>query len=155
MEYLGEFQTAFYYYPLIGAIVVVIEVLGIVYLCGEIGKVLSGRRHYFLPFFIGTLLYYLQINYQCLALNNLGILIQLGIFYRTITFRKTEYLWMSVFLFPGLYFLFGSFSVLFLILFSIYMVQQKFWLRLAGIWVLGGLFFFIGKEYLFFQTNKS
>lgn len=155
LQYLSELQTTFYYYPFIGAILVSAEVCVIIYLVGRIGNVFSERKFYFLPFLIGALLFYLQTNYQYVALNNVGILIHLWLFLRVITYLREKCRWIPVVLFPAMYFLFGSFSVIFLLSFTIYLGQKKDWLKLAGIWILGIFFFIIGKEYLFFQTTKT
>ncbi|MDB4582962.1 DUF6057 family protein [Draconibacterium sp.] len=155
LVYLGELQTTLYYYPLIGALIVVAEIVGVIFLIEKIAKVLVGGVFYFLPFFIGAVLFLLQTNYQYLAFNNLGIIIQLVLFYRVITYSQNKYRWIAVGLFPVIYFLFGSFSVIFLWLFSIFLIQKKDWLKLAGTWILACLFFFIGREYLFFQTTNT
>lgn len=156
--YLGEFQTTFYFYPLVGAILVSLEICGIIFITGKIGKVFTGKRFYFIPFLLGAALFYLQTNYQYAAFNNLGILIQLLIIYRVIIFSKKKFEWIPIVLFPAFYFLFGSFSLIFLLMFSINFILNNGngrWKKLAGLWLLGIVFFFIGKEYLFFQTTDA
>lgn len=155
LTYLGNLQTTFYYNPLAGAVLVTLEICAIVYLVGKIAEVLNGRRCYFISFVIGAALFYLQTNYQYSAFNNVGILIQLLLFYRAITWLKKEYEWIAVVLFPGIYFLFGSFSAIFLFMFSAYLFLNRGWLKLAIVWITGFLFFFVGKEFLFFQTTQS
>ncbi len=156
--YLGELQTTFYFYPLVGAILVSLEICGIIFITRKIGKVLTGKRFYLIPFLLGAALFYLQTNYQYTAFNNLGILIQLLIFYRVITYSKKKFEWIPIVLFPIFYFLFGSFSLIFLLMLSINFVLNNGngrWQKLAGLWLLGIIFFFIGKEYLFFQTTDT
>ncbi|MCY1719484.1 DUF6057 family protein [Prolixibacteraceae bacterium Z1-6] len=155
LVYLGKFQTTLYYFPLLGAVLIVLELCGIIYLLQKTGKSLTGRMFYFFPFFIGVVLFYMQTNYQYLAFNNLGILFQLALFYRFTVIKKNEYLWVTVVLFPVIYYLFGSYSTLLLALFSIYLIQKKDWIKLPILFVCTGLFFFYGKEFLFFQTTSS
>jgi len=153
--YLGDLQTTFYYYPLVGAILVSLEVLATVFLVGRIGKKISGKRIFFVPFLIGAGLFYLQTNYQYVALTNLGIIIQLCLFLWAISCSNRRYEWIPVLLFPVNYFLFGSFSILFLVHFSIHLIQNKDWPKIVVMWLAGVAFFFVGKELLFFQTTES
>ncbi|WP_297095963.1 DUF6057 family protein [uncultured Draconibacterium sp.] len=154
LEYLGQLQIAFYYYPLVGALIVSLEVLLIVWLLAKIGKKLGAEQFLFMPFLIGALLFYLQTNYQYQALNNLGILVQLLLFWSLIK-SKFKYQWWIVIVLPILYFLFGSYCFLLLGLSSIYFLQQKSWLKLTLSWISLAVFFWIGKEYLFFYTTDS
>jgi len=153
--YLGDLQTTFYYYPLVGAILVSLEVLATVFLVGRIGKKISGKRSFFVPFLIGAGLFYLQTNYQYVALNNLGIIIQLCLFLWVISYSNRRYEWIPVLLFPVNYFLFGSFSILFLVQYSIHLIQNKDWPKIVVLWLAGVAFYFVGKEFLFFQTTES
>ncbi len=153
--YLAELQTSLYFYPFIGATLVLLEICGIIFLLQKIGKVVSGRMLYFLPFFMGITLFFLQTNYRYSASNNLGILIQLFIFYQVINRSKRNYLWLGTSLVPVLYFFFGSFFVVFTVPFSIWLIQKREWIKLVISLALVALFFFIGKEYLFFQTTET
>ena len=154
LEYLGQFQIAFYYYPLVGALIVSLEILLIVWLLARIGKKLGAEQFLFMPYLIGALLFYLQTNYQYQAINNLGILVQLFLFWGLIK-SKPKYQWWIVIILPVMYFLFGSFCYLLLGLSSIYFLLQKSWLKLVLSWISIGIFFWIGKEYLFFYTTDS
>ncbi|WP_321344058.1 DUF6057 family protein [uncultured Draconibacterium sp.] len=154
LEYLGQLQSAFYYFPFVGAVIVSLEILLIVWLLSRIGKKLGAEQFLFMPFLIGALLFYLQINYQYQAINNLGILVQLLLFWGLIK-SKPKYQWWIVFVLPIIYFLFGSFSYLLLGLSTIYFLQQKSWLKLALSWISLAVFFWIGKEYMFFYTTDS
>ncbi len=155
LEYLAQLQTAFYYYHLPGTIIVMLEICGIIYLLAKTGYILTGRRLYFLPFLVGAGLFYLQTNYQYRAFNNLGILIQLILFYCGVSYSNKKYEWLSVILFPIFYFLFGGFSLLLIGLFSVYSISQKQWIKTGVIWALSVLFFYFGREILFFQTTES
>ncbi len=155
LTYLGELQTAFYFYPLPGAILVTLEICIIIFIIGKIGKKLTKNRNLLLPFIIGATLFYLQTNYQYSAFNNLGILIQLLLFYIVISFSNQKLTWFAVVLYPAFYFLFGSFSLLFLGLMTLFFIQQKSWIKLILLFAGGLLFFWIGSEFLFFQTTET
>ena len=158
LNYLGELQTAFYFYPAIGAFLVSAEIVVIIRIISQTGRVINGNRYYFIPFIIGSALFYLQTNYQYNAFNNLGILIQLTLFYLTIRFFKSKSQWIPVVLTPFFYLLFGSFSLIFILLFSQYLILQrktKWAIKLALLWISAIVFFYAGNEFLFFQTTKN
>ncbi|MCG6188421.1 DUF6057 family protein [Maribellus maritimus] len=155
LEYLGEFQTAFYYYPLLGAVVVTSELVAVVFVIAAIGRRISGNRTFVLPFLVGGVLFFLQTHYQYRSLNTIGVLVQLFFFYSTVKAFKKKTEWVPVFLFPLNYFLFGSFSYLFLVLYILWQIQKggKYgYYKITGMLTAGILFFYIGEEFLFFQT---
>ncbi|WP_303918232.1 DUF6057 family protein [Draconibacterium sediminis] len=154
LEYLGKLQIAFYYYPFVGAFIVSAQLLLIVWLISGIGKKLGAENFLFLPFLTGALLFYLQTNYQYQAINNLGILVQLLLFWVLLN-SKPKYEWWVVILLPAIYFLFGSFSVLLLGITTVYFLLQKSWVKSALSWISLAIFFWIGKEFLFFYTTDS
>ncbi len=155
LKYLSDLQTAFYYYPFLGALINTLEICGIIFLLSKIGNVLSRRRFYFFPFLLGSALYFLQINYQYQAANNIGIFIVLILFLLAISPRNKRYEWIYVLLFPAVYFLFGGFSFVFMGLISVYFALQKQWLKLISICMLGGAFFIVGKELIFMQQVEN
>ncbi|MBN1986310.1 MAG: hypothetical protein JW761_08400, partial [Prolixibacteraceae bacterium] len=155
LNYLGEFQNALYYYPLPGAIVVTLETTAVMILVAAIGKKMTGKPVFVLPFLLGGALFFLQTHYQFRSLNVLGIVLQLLFFFLTIKNGEGKTAWIPVVLFPLNYFLFGSFSFLFLAMFVFWLVQNRSehrWFKIAGILVWQLLFFYIGKEFVFFQT---
>lgn len=154
LVYLGKLQIAFYYYPLLGALLVSVEIFLIVWLISRIGKQLGAENFLFVPFLAGALLFYLQTNYQYQAINNLGFLVQLLLFIGLIH-SKPKYQWWIVILLPVIYFMFGSYSYLLLGLSTIYFLYQKSWLKLALSWISLAVFFWIGKQLLFFYTTDS
>ena len=158
LVYLGELQTTFYYYPLVGAILVALEICFTIYLIAKIGEKLNGRSVLFVPFLIGAALFYLQTNYQYQGFNNLGILLQLLLFYITVVLLKDKKEWIAVFIFPLLYLFTGVFSVMYFVLFvtNLLIKRDKGYLgKLAGLVSLGTLFFYVGQKYFFFQTINS
>ncbi|MBK6282886.1 MAG: hypothetical protein IPF54_09665 [Draconibacterium sp.] len=158
LNYLGELQTAFYFYPAIGAILVSSEIILIIWMISLIGKAINRNRSFSIPFVIGAALFYLQINYQYNAFNNLGILIQLTLFYWVIRFFNSKFQWIPILATPALYLLFGSFSLIFILLFSQYIMlkrNEKWIVKLALLWISAIVFFIAGKEFLFFQTTEK
>lgn len=153
--WLSKLQTAFYFYPLLGSIFISVQICAIVFVLNKIALKISNRRLNLMPFLLGATLFYLQTNYQYLAFNNLGILIQLCLFLCVISYSKKEFLWLAVVLSPTVYFLFGSFSIIFLLMLALYLLQQKEWLRVGVLVLFCALFFFVGKEYFFFQTRQT
>lgn len=158
LVWLAELQTAFYFYPLAGAFIVSIEMCLVIFLITKIGGVLTGRTFFLIPFLTGAILFYLQTNYQYAAFNNLGILLQILMFYLAIQFLKGTTMWIPVILFPGWYLLTGSFSLIFLILLTVYFLiysEKGSLIKLVVLYFWGGMFFFIAQEFLFFHTIKT
>ena len=156
--WLGELQTAFYYYPILGAILISVEISLIIFLVSGISKILGGKDFFFVPFLTGAILFYLQTNYQYPGFNNLGIFLQLLTFYIFIRFLKDKGFWIPVLLFPFMYFLTGSFSLIFLVLITFCFLStrgKKNWIKVPVIFIPGILFFVIGREFLFFQTTEK
>ena len=158
LNYLDYFQTTIYYYPLLGAILVTIEIIVLIVLVSAIGKRISGNNVFILPFLLGGVLFFLQTHYQYRSLNTIGIFSQLFFFFATIRLFKDKSEWIPVVLVPINYFLFGSFSCLFLVMFIIWLSQkrEKHWLvKIAVMLIWEFLFFYVAKEFLFFQTIQN
>lgn len=158
LKYLGELQTTFYYYPAVGAILISAEIGFVIFLLTKIGKEITGKVVFVVPFVIGAALLYLQTHYQYSSFNNLGILLQLALFYGSVKYFSEKRGWFPVFFFPLWYFLTGSFSVLFVVLFTVYSIHGKekmFWLKPMVMIATGVLFFYLGEKFLFFQTLET
>lgn len=158
LNYFDYFQTTFYYYPLLGAVLVILEIIAVMVLVFAIGRRISGNAIFLLPFLLGGALFYLQTHYQYRSINTIGILIQLIFFFVTLRIFKGKLEWIPVILFPVNYYLFGSFSFLFLAMFVVWLIQNrpKYWYyKLTGILVFEGVFFYVAQEFLFFQTINN
>lgn len=153
--YLNNLQSALYYYPFLGATIVMAEVVACVYLLRKTVLLLTHQNIYFLPFMFGALVFYLQLNYEYDAFNTIALFFQLLLFYFSIRYCSGKRAWISVIIFPLVYYLFGVFAILFLVLHSIVFFIEKDWLKLVVMWVLGTLFFFIGAEFYFYQTTQT
>ena len=97
---LGNFLTAFYYYPWIGALIVSSIICLIAIYIARILKAYTRKNQVIIPFLIAGALLFLQSNYQFFLYNILGILLQLVLFYLTIKTLKILKGWLPVFLFP-------------------------------------------------------
>lgn len=158
LKYLGELQSAFYYYPLAGAGMVSLEICVVVFLIALTGKEITGRMVFFVPFAAGAALFYLQTHYQYSSFNTIGILLQLLFFLLTIRFLKGKREWFAVAFFPGWYLLTGSYSLVYLSLFLFHSVFQKgseAWLKPLVMLAAGVLFFYIGERFLFYQSPET
>jgi hypothetical protein len=158
LKYLGELQSAFYYYPLAGAVLVSLEICLAVFLIALTGKEINGRMVFFVPFAAGAALFYLQTHYQYSSFNSIGILLQLLLFYFTFRFLKGKREWIAVAFFPVWYLLSGSFSLVYLLLFLFHSVFQKgseAWLKPLVMLAAGVLFFFFGVMFLFYLSAES
>ena len=155
--WLGKLFSTFYYYPLAGAFIVSSIFTLIVLSVSKIILVLTGNEARIIPFIIGISLFYLQTDYRYLLFNNLGLLLQLAVFWfviRYLTFIKG---WLPVVLAPVLFYLTGGFTWVFLLLITLYLIfdkEKKDWIRIITLWCLSLITFYISKEFLFFQSGK-
>ena len=122
LVYLCRFLTAFYYYPVAGAIIISLTICLIIYMISKIISYLTGKASIFVPLVFGTLFFIMQTNYQYLLYNSLGVLLQLLLFYLTIKYLKG---FLPVIIFPFWYFLTGGFAWIFAILYTIYLVLKS------------------------------
>ena len=153
--YLGKFFSTFYYYPLTGSLVASLVIWLIVITASGIIRKLTGTRREIIPLIAGIILFYIQTNYQYLLYNNLGILIQLFLFFLVIKYFKG---WLPVFLTPVLYFATGGFVWIFLIMYSLWLIlekHEKWWLKIILLWLLNFIVIYLTKEFLFFQSTET
>lgn len=158
LVYLGKFLSTFFYYPLVGAAIVSTILILIVLAVSEIISTVAGKRVPFVPFIFGILLFYLQADYRFMLFNNLGVLLQLSLFYLSIRFLKSWRGWIPVLFTPVLYFVTGSFALLFCLLLTFYLVfenEKKGWVKVIALWALVLITIYISKEFLFFQTEET
>jgi len=155
--WLGKLFSTFYYYPLAGAFIVSSIFTLIVLSVSKIILVLTGNEARIIPFIIGISLFYLQTDYRYLLFNNLGLLLQLAVFWfviRYLTFIKG---WLPVVLAPVLFYFTGGFTWVFLLLITLYLIfdkEKNYWIRIITLWCLSLITFYISKEFLFFQSGK-
>lgn len=155
LVYLGNLQTTFYYYPIIGALFISFQLIVLMFLVKQIGLKLANRKFYFLPFIIGSALFFLQTNLEYTAFNTLGIVLLLFLFNLVIRYLRGRKAWLLVVLFPVVYLLFGSFSYFFFTIVGIYLLQNRQWKILASTAFVGGILFIVAKEFLFHQNTET
>ncbi|HZK94825.1 MAG TPA: DUF6057 family protein [Prolixibacteraceae bacterium] len=157
LVYLGKFLSTFFYYPLFGAAIVSMILTLIVVVVSKIISSVAGKHVLIVPFIFGILLFYLQADYRFQLFNNLGVLLQLSLFYLSIRFMKSWRGWIPVLFTPFLYFVTGSFALLFCLMLTFYLVFEKKsgWIRVIMLWVLMLITIYISKEFLFFQTEET
>ncbi len=156
--WLGKLLSAFYYYPFAGAFIISGIITLIVVAISKIIKIVIGRDGIALPLLVGILLFYLQTDYRFLLFNNLGLLLQLALFY--IVIRNVAFLkgWFPVLLAPLWYYATGSYAFVFYVLFTCYLAIEQGkqgWLRILALWCLNLIVFFVSKEYLFYQPGTT
>lgn len=158
LVWLGKFFSTFYYYPSAGAIILSSVLTLIVLLTAKIIFLLTGNKTRIIPFMIGVTLFYLQTDYRFLLFNNLGLLLQLALFWFAIKYLIFLKGWFPVILAPFWYYVTGSFSWIFLALmtfhFAFYLEKNR-WIRIIALWCLCFITFYISKEFLLFQPGKT
>jgi len=155
LVYLSKFLTAFSYYTVAGAFISSAVLLLFIILSAGIMSTISGKNAGPFPWLIALVLFFLQCNYQYLFVNNLGLLLQVALFFILI---KKPGTWMPVIIFPFWFFLTGGFSLVFAAMYILWQVLErpgKFLFR-TGAFILAGLItYYISSEFLFFQDNRD
>jgi len=155
--YLGKFFSTFFYNPLSGSLIVSVIIGLTILVISKIITLLSGKEAKIFPFIIGAALFYLQADYRFLLYNNLGLLLQLSLFYVAIRYLTGSKGWGSVIILPLWYYLTGGFAWFFSIILTIYFLYEKGkngWLKVPAIWLINLGIMYVSKEFLFFQTGK-
>jgi len=97
---------------------------------------------------IGATLFYMQTDYRFLIYNNLGLLLQLALFYVTIRFLTSLKGWIPVIITPLWYFATGGFAWGFSILLTFYFAFYKGksgWTKIIALWCLNLLITIFSK----------
>ena len=155
--YLAKFLSTFFYFPVAGAVIVSAVITLIILSISKIIGLLTGKNAKIFPFIIGLTLFWLQTEYRFLLYNNLGILLQLALFWLAIKYLKQLKGWIPVVITPLWYFATGGFAWVFSLMLTFYFVfdkEKKGWIKIIALWCLNFLIIYISKEILFFQTDK-
>ena len=156
--WIAKFFSTFYYYPLAGALILSSVLTLIILFISKVILLLKGSSSKVLPIIIGLSLFYLQTDYRFLLFNDLGLLLQLALFWLVIKYLHFLKGWAGVILVPVWFYGMGGFTWVFMLLMTFYFIfekENKGWIRLIALWGLSFLTFFISKEYLFFQSGKT
>lgn len=155
LVYFAKFLTSFYYYPVAGSLILSSTIVLITFVLSWIIRSLSRTVNDVFPFITGIVIFWLCTNYQFLAFNSLGLLLQLAAFYLAIRYFKV---WVSIIIFPLWYFITGGFTWIFFIMFTLWLAtgKRKFkWIEIAALWLLSFATIYISGSFLFFQTIKA
>ena len=156
--YLGKFFSTFFYNPIVGAALVSVILTLIVLLISKIFGILTGKRSVIVPLLIGVALFFLQTDYRFLLFYNLGLLLQLVVYFLTIRYLKFLKGWVPVLLNPLWYFATGGFAWIFALMLTFYfasMNRGKERIKIVLLWSLCILTIWISIEYIFFQSVKT
>jgi hypothetical protein len=153
--FLGNFFTTFYYYPVIGAVIISLVICLIMYMIFSIIRFLTGQDYMMVPILFGTAFFIFHSNYNFLLYNTLGVLLQLVFFYLTIKYSKG---FIPVILFPLWYFLTGAFAWIFALMYALHLVLKsirKEWPKIITLTGLSLSVVYVLKEYFLFHTFKN
>ena len=156
--WLGKFISTFFYYPLAGGLLVALILTLIVLTVSAIIKAITQKNATLFPLLTGVALFFLQTDYRFMIYNNIGLLIQLSFFLLAIKYSKAWKGWIPVLLIPFIYFATCGFTWIYLLMLTLHYAfekEKKGWIKIASMWSLSYLVFYISKEFLFFQTEKT
>ena len=159
LNWLSGFLTSFYYYPVVGALILsAVMTLIICSVSRTTFFQLSGRNEKILPFIIGLILFYLHTNYRFTPENSLGLLLQSTLLMLAV--KNIRYLkgWMPVIIIPFWYFATGGFSWIFVLMLTLYYALcnlKKGWIKIFALWLVMLASVFISMEFLFFEMNDT
>lgn len=155
LVYLGRFLTTFYYYPVVGAMIISLTICLIMYMISAIIRFLSEREYILLPILFGTAFFILHSNYYFPLYNSLGVLLQLLFFYLAIKYLKG---FIPVIIFPLWYFVTGGFAWIFALMYVLHLALisiKKEWPKIISLVAPSLLVIYILKEFFLFQTFKN
>ncbi len=158
LEYSGCFLTQGYFSIIYGSIIVSLMLLLIAFLYTKLTKVLfkSSSPSIFPNILPPSLLLLLQTNTDWMIQYNLGLACTLIYLLMFINVEKrsaiANYLLLSSF--PLFYYLFGGFTLIFLVMYIVYAVNYKKWANSLKLLFVALISFFLFKEFVFLQPNK-
>jgi hypothetical protein len=155
LVYLGRFLTTFYYYPVVGSVIISLTICLIMYMISAIIRFLSEQEYILLPILFGTAFFILHSNYNFLLYNSLGVLLQLLFFYLAIKYLKG---FIPVIIFPLWYFVTGGFAWIFALMYVLHLALisiKKEWPKIISLVAPSLLVIYILKEFFLFQTFKN
>ena len=136
--WLGKFFSAFYYFPVIGAIILSSVLTLTAILISKIILILEGQKSLFLPVLVVVTLFFLQTDFHFLMFCNLGLLLQLSVFCFVIKYLTFLKGWIPVIIVPIWFYFTGSFTFIYLLLITLYFAfddKNKKWIRVIRLMV--------------------
>ena len=155
LKYIGIFLTTFSYYKFAGALIISLTICLIICFISKIISFLSDRESLVLPFILGTAYFVIQTKYQYLFYNNLGVLLQLVLFYLTVRYLKG---FIPVIIFPIWYWITGGFAWIFALMYSFFLIRnsiKKGWPKIITLFLLSFFSIYLLKEFFIFQTIET
>jgi len=155
LVFLGRFLTTFYYYPLVGGLIISLVLSLIIFMTSKIIKLLTGKMTLLLPLLFGAAFFILQSSYQYLLYNSVGVLLQLVLFYLTIKYLKD---FVPVIIFPFWYLVTGGFAWIFGLMYTLYIALKSLrmsWPVIISLFAVTLSFIYILKEFFIFQPLKN
>jgi hypothetical protein len=156
--WLSKLFTTFFYYPVAGGLIVALILTLIVSTVSAIIRAISGRNSMVFPLLAGVALFYLQADYRFMIINNIGLLINLSIFLLAISSLNVLKGWIPILLIPFFYYFTCGFTWIYLIMLTLFFAFGKEKIsrvKVAVIWGLSYLLFYLSKEFFFFQAEKT
>jgi hypothetical protein len=156
--WLGKLITTFYYYPLAGALLQSTILTLIPISVSKTTLLLNSKESLIISLITGVTFFYLQTDYRFFLFNDLGVLLEISLFLFIIKYKSLLKGWLAVIIAPLCYYLTGGFTWIFLLLMTGYFAlyeKKGGWIKIIVLLVISFLMFYISKEYLFFQTEKT
>lgn len=154
LVFFANFLTSFFYFPVAGSFISALVIWLIFVISSQIMFSLSGHKSITIPSLISLILFWLQIDYQYLLINNLGILLQLLFFFLVVRKRIN---WSALILFPVWFFITGGFCWIFCLMLMLFLLlerENKWLIKLFSLGLIIAITLWISAEYLFFQIPK-
>jgi hypothetical protein len=158
LVWLGKLFTSFYFYPLVGAILLSGLITLVAILVFRIIILLAGGNNLFIPFIIGVSVFFLHTDYRFFLFNTLGFLLQLTFLMTALRYRTVLKGWLPVLLTPLFFYITGGFFWIFLLSMTCnlgFYRENRGWLRTIALWLIFLVTFYISKEFLFYQSGKT
>ena len=158
LVYFTKFLTSFFYYPLVGAILVSLVITLIILSSSKILHCLTGKKNIYRAFIFGIGLFYLQTNYQFLFLYNLGLLLQLAVLLLSIRYSSQLKGWIPVLMAPVCVLITGGFVWIYLWMTTLNLILQwnkKALVKGVALLILLSVTFYISSHYIYFQSIKT
>ena len=155
LVYLSRFVTTFFHFPLLSGLLISLIIFLSIWMISGIIILLSGRTGILVPLLFGSAFLLLQGNYQYLIQNNLGILLQLILFYLSLRYLRG---WLPVALFPFWYLATGGFVWMFAMMYSLHLGMlslRKEWPKIIIMTGFTFILIYFLSEFVMFRNFRD
>jgi hypothetical protein len=156
--WLGKLLSSFFLFPAAGAFIIAAVLTLIAFFSSKIILHLTGKKGIVFSILIVSILFFLQTEYRFLFFNLAGLLLQLLLFLLTIRYLKGLNGWIPILILPLWYYLTGGFASIYSVMLTLFFVETGIkgnWIKLATLWCVNILTFYLLKEFIFFQTTET